>query len=48
MKCKTRHPPGDEIYRDDAVSIFEVDGRRNKVSLVAGIPNRVALVADSQ
>lgn len=31
MKCKTRHPPGDEIYRDHAVSIFEVDGRKNKV-----------------
>lgn len=31
MKCKSRHPPGDEIYRDGAVSIFEVDGRRNKV-----------------
>ena len=31
MKCKTRHPPGDEIYRDGAISIFEVDGRRNKV-----------------
>ena len=31
MKCKSRHPPGDEIYRDGTVSIFEVDGRRNKV-----------------
>lgn len=31
MKCKSRHPPGDEIYRDGAVSIFEVDGRKNKV-----------------
>ncbi|KAJ3483926.1 hypothetical protein NLJ89_g12022 [Agrocybe chaxingu] len=31
MKCKTRHPPGDEIYRDGNVSIFEVDGRRNKI-----------------
>lgn len=31
MKCKARHPPGDEIYRDGAISIFEVDGRRNKV-----------------
>ena len=26
-KCKIRHPPGDEIYRDDKVSMFEVDGR---------------------
>ncbi|PPQ98341.1 hypothetical protein CVT26_013597 [Gymnopilus dilepis] len=31
MKCKMRHPPGDEIYRDGSVSIFEVDGRRNKI-----------------
>jgi hypothetical protein len=31
MKCKTRHPPGDEIYRDGAMSIFEVDGRKNKI-----------------
>lgn len=31
MKCKMRHPPGDEIYRDGAVSVFEVDGRRNKI-----------------
>ncbi|KAK1219388.1 Histone acetyltransferase [Marasmius sp. AFHP31] len=30
-KCKARHPPGDEIYRDAAVSIFEVDGRKNKI-----------------
>jgi hypothetical protein len=33
MKCKVRHPPGDEIYRDGNVSVFEVDGRKNKVSL---------------
>lgn len=31
MKCKMRHPPGDEIYRDGAISIFEVDGRKNKI-----------------
>ncbi|KAF8969241.1 hypothetical protein BDZ97DRAFT_272862 [Flammula alnicola] len=31
MKCKARHPPGDEIYWDGSVSIFEVDGRRNKI-----------------
>ncbi|KJA26394.1 hypothetical protein HYPSUDRAFT_52665 [Hypholoma sublateritium FD-334 SS-4] len=30
-KCRVRHPPGDEIYRDGVVSIFEVDGRRNKI-----------------
>lgn len=26
-----RHPPGDEIYRDNHISIFEVDGRKNKI-----------------
>ncbi|GAA6012361.1 hypothetical protein JCM10207_007057 [Rhodosporidiobolus poonsookiae] len=31
LKCKMRHPPGDEIYRDGAVSMFEVDGRKNKI-----------------
>jgi hypothetical protein len=31
LKCKTRHPPGDEIYRDGNVSVWEVDGRKNKV-----------------
>ncbi len=28
--CSTRHPPGDEIYRSDCVSVFEVDGKKNK------------------
>ena len=31
LKCKTRHPPGDEIYRDGKISVFEVDGRKSKV-----------------
>lgn len=31
MKCKSRHPPGDEIYRDRDISVFEIDGRKNKV-----------------
>ncbi|KAI9258248.1 acyl-CoA N-acyltransferase [Sporodiniella umbellata] len=30
-KCTAQHPPGDEIYRDRAVSIYEVDGRKNKI-----------------
>ena len=30
-KCMTLHPPGDEVYRDGNISIFEVDGRLNKV-----------------
>ncbi len=24
------HPPGNEIYRNDTISFFEVDGRKNK------------------
>lgn len=31
LKCTARHPPGDEIYRDGNISIFEVDGRKNKM-----------------
>lgn len=31
MKCRVRCPPGDEIYRENSVSVFEVDGRKNKV-----------------
>ncbi|CAO0802972.1 unnamed protein product [Mucor circinelloides] len=31
IKCPMKHPPGDEIYRDGIVSIFEVDGRKNKI-----------------
>ncbi|XP_064651228.1 histone acetyltransferase KAT7-like [Lineus longissimus] len=30
-KCVWRHPPGDEIYRKGAISVFEVDGKRNKI-----------------
>lgn len=33
MKCPMKHPPGDEIYRDGKISIFEVDGRKNKVRI---------------
>ncbi|KAF8425929.1 putative histone acetyltransferase [Tirmania nivea] len=29
MKCPAKHPPGDEIYRDGSISVFEVDGRKN-------------------
>lgn len=29
-KCQLRHPPGNEIYRDDNVSFFEIDGRRQR------------------
>ena len=33
-KCVWRHPPGDEIYRKQSISVFEVDGKKNKVRLV--------------
>lgn len=29
-KCQMVHPPGNEIYRDDVVSFFEIDGRRQR------------------
>merc|ERR1719268_391527 len=29
-KCSWRHPPGNEIYRSDNISFFEIDGRKNK------------------
>lgn len=29
-KCALRHPPGNEIYRKGNISIFEIDGRKNK------------------
>ena len=31
LKCASKHPPGDEIYRHNSVSVFEVDGRKNPV-----------------
>eukprot|EP01087_Luapelamoeba_hula_P016317 TRINITY_DN5015_c0_g2_i1.p1 TRINITY_DN5015_c0_g2~~TRINITY_DN5015_c0_g2_i1.p1 ORF type:complete len:447 (-),score=87.16 TRINITY_DN5015_c0_g2_i1:41-1381(-) len=31
LKCELRHPPGNEIYRNGALSVFEVDGRKNKI-----------------
>lgn len=30
-RCKVRCPPGDEIYRDDKVSMFEFDAKQHKV-----------------
>ena len=30
-KCVWKHPPGDEIYRKGSISVFEVDGKKNKV-----------------
>ncbi|KAI8335403.1 acyl-CoA N-acyltransferase [Chlamydoabsidia padenii] len=31
VNCPVNHPPGDEIYRDGNISIFEVDGRKNRI-----------------
>ena len=33
-KCQLFHPPGNEIYRRDTISFFEIDGRKNKVCCV--------------
>eukprot|EP00891_Asterochloris_glomerata_P001111 jgi/Astpho2/1111/e_gw1.00020.9.1_t len=30
-KCKIQHPPGDEIYRNGCISMFEIDGKREKI-----------------
>ncbi|KAK5658223.1 hypothetical protein OQA88_2198 [Cercophora sp. LCS_1] len=30
QKCTLQHPPGNELYRDDFVSFFEIDGRRQR------------------
>ena len=29
-KCNLRNPPGNEIYRKQTISFFEIDGRKNK------------------
>lgn len=31
MKCSAKCPPGDEIYREGSISMFEVDGRKHPV-----------------
>lgn len=31
MKCMMHHPPGQEIYRACGISVFEVDGSKNKI-----------------
>jgi len=31
LKCDLMHPPGNEIYRLDTLSVFEVDGKKNKI-----------------
>ncbi|RCN44895.1 hypothetical protein ANCCAN_09091 [Ancylostoma caninum] len=30
-KCYLKHPPGNEIYRNEQLSFFEIDGRKNKL-----------------
>ena len=34
LKCCWQHPPADEIYRSQDLSVFEVDGQANKVGMV--------------
>ncbi|KAG0743187.1 hypothetical protein G6F57_010037 [Rhizopus arrhizus] len=29
-RCQLHHPPGNEIYRNDEISFFEIDGRKQK------------------
>merc|ERR1739838_5562 len=29
-KCELKYPPGNEIYRKNGISFFEIDGRKNK------------------
>ncbi|EMR09977.1 hypothetical protein PNEG_01736 [Pneumocystis murina B123] len=31
LKCPMKCPPGDEIYRDGTLSVFEVDGRKSTI-----------------
>lgn len=47
LKCKARHPPGDEVYRDGSVSIWEVDGRHNKVRFSPPLPSHLSLFLTS-
>lgn len=37
-KCVWKHPPGDEVYRKGAISVFEVDGKKNKVGAPRDLP----------
>eukprot|EP00456_Euglypha_rotunda_P020041 TRINITY_DN17629_c0_g1_i3.p1 TRINITY_DN17629_c0_g1~~TRINITY_DN17629_c0_g1_i3.p1 ORF type:complete len:306 (-),score=32.10 TRINITY_DN17629_c0_g1_i3:11-928(-) len=30
-ECKLRHPPGNEIYRHEKISVFEVDGKKHTI-----------------
>jgi histone acetyltransferase HTATIP len=30
QKCTLQHPPGNELYRDENVSFFEIDGKRQR------------------
>ena len=44
QKCLMRHPPGNEIYRHENISLFEIDGRKNKVFIVEDpLPNNCCL-----
>lgn len=34
VKCVWNHPPGDEIYRKEPISVFEICGKRYKQVLI--------------
>ena len=48
-RCKRRHPPGDEIYRDEEsrLAVFEVDGSKSKRGSVAAWQRYFASVGRS-
>ena len=48
-KCVWNHPPGDEIYRKEPISVFEICGKRYKqvctFYIIAQIYNCVAIIS---
>ena len=30
-QCPHRKPPGEEIYRDNSISVYEIDAKENKI-----------------
>ena len=48
-KCVWNHPPGDEIYRKEPISVFEICGKRYKqvctFYIIAQVYNCVAIIS---
>ena len=42
MKCTWSHPPANEIYRKDNLSVFEVDGAVSKVNILFNCFSKIA------